>query len=65
MCEKHEFYFEFDKAFTHQLIEKFEASHAHRLRRTLLRARRAFVRSAEIEKLFMPGTSHIQSCGEG
>jgi hypothetical protein len=31
MCEKHRFFFEFDKAFTHQLIEKFEASPAHRL----------------------------------
>ena len=31
MCEKHHFFFEFDKAFTQQLIEKFEASPAHRL----------------------------------
>ena len=31
MCEKHEFFFEFDKAFTQQLIEKFEASPAHAL----------------------------------
>jgi hypothetical protein len=31
MCDKHRFFFEFDKAFTHQLIEKFEASPAHRL----------------------------------
>ncbi len=31
MCDKHRFFFEFDKAFTNQLIEKFEASPAHRL----------------------------------
>jgi hypothetical protein len=31
MCDKHEFFFEFDKAFTAQLIEKFEASPAHPL----------------------------------
>jgi hypothetical protein len=31
MCEKHEFVFEFDKAYTGQLIEKFEASPQHPL----------------------------------
>src|SRR2546427_43993 len=31
MCDKHNFFFEFDKAFTGQLIEKFEASPAHPL----------------------------------
>lgn len=31
MCEQHEFFFEFDKAFNHQLIEKFEASPQHEL----------------------------------
>ena len=31
MCDKHQFFFEFDKAFTQQLIEKFEASPAHSL----------------------------------
>lgn len=31
MCQKHSFFFEFDKAFTHQLIEKFEASPRHPL----------------------------------
>lgn len=31
MCDKHEFFFEFDKAFTGQLIEKFEASPEHPL----------------------------------
>jgi len=31
MCDKHTFFFEFDKAFTAQLIEKFEASPAHPL----------------------------------
>lgn len=31
MCDRHQFFFEFDKAFTHQLIEKFEASPAHAL----------------------------------
>src|SRR5947208_2604710 len=31
MCDRHRFFFEFDKAFTHQLIEKFEASPAHPL----------------------------------
>lgn len=31
MCDQHQFFFEFDKAFTHQLIEKFEASPAHPL----------------------------------
>jgi hypothetical protein len=31
MCDKHDFYFEFDKAFTAQLITKFEASPKHKL----------------------------------
>ena len=31
MCEQHKFVFEFDKAYNHQLIEKFEASPAHPL----------------------------------
>ena len=31
MCDKHEFFFEFDKAFTHQLIAKLEASPLHPL----------------------------------
>jgi hypothetical protein len=31
LCERHRFFFEFDKAFTAQLIEKFEASPAHPL----------------------------------
>jgi len=31
MCDKHEFVFEFDKAYTAQLIEKFEASPRHSL----------------------------------
>jgi len=31
VCDRHQFFFEFDKAFTHQLIEKFEASPAHAL----------------------------------
>ncbi len=31
MCDKHEFVFEFDKAYNHQLIEKFEASPEHLL----------------------------------
>jgi len=31
VCEKHSFFFEFDKAFTAQLIEKFEASPKHPL----------------------------------
>ena len=31
MCDQHEFFFEFDKAFNHQLIEKFEASPEHPL----------------------------------
>ena len=31
MCQRHEFFFEFDKAFTAQLIKKFEASPAHQL----------------------------------
>lgn len=26
MCDQHQFFFEFDKAYTQQLIEKFEAS---------------------------------------
>ena len=32
MCDKHAFFFEFDKAFTAQLIEKFEASPEHPLK---------------------------------
>ena len=31
MCDRHQFFFEFDKAFTSQLIEKFEASPTHPL----------------------------------
>ncbi len=31
MCDEHEFYFEFDKAYNQQLIEKFETSPAHPL----------------------------------
>jgi hypothetical protein len=31
MCDRHNFFFEFDKAFTAQLIEKFEASPEHHL----------------------------------
>jgi len=31
VCDRHEFFFEFDKAFNHQLIEKFEASPEHPL----------------------------------
>ncbi len=31
MCDKHEFVFEFDRAYNHQLIEKFEASPEHAL----------------------------------
>ncbi len=31
MCDRHEFFFEFDKAFNHQLIEKLEASPSHAL----------------------------------
>lgn len=31
MCDRHQFFFEFDKAFTAQLIEKFEASPEHTL----------------------------------
>jgi hypothetical protein len=31
MCDKHHFVFEFDKAYNHQLIEKFEASPEHPL----------------------------------
>lgn len=31
MCNRHNFFFEYDKAFTAQLIEKFEASPAHPL----------------------------------
>jgi len=31
MCDQHEFVFEFDKAYNHQLITKFEASPAHLL----------------------------------
>ena len=31
MCDEHEFAFEFDKAYIHQLIEKFEASPEHPL----------------------------------
>jgi len=31
VCERHQFFFEFDKAFTDQLIRKFEASPEHAL----------------------------------
>jgi len=32
MCDQHQFVFEFDKAYNHQLIEKFEASPEHLLK---------------------------------
>ncbi len=35
MCDQHEFVFEFDKAYNHQLIEKFELSPEHQLTPTL------------------------------
>lgn len=35
MCDQHVFVFEFDKAYNHQLIEKFEASPAHPLGETV------------------------------
>ncbi len=35
MCDQHEFFFEFDKAYNHQLIEKFEASPMHQLSETV------------------------------
>jgi hypothetical protein len=31
MCDQHNFFFEFDKAYTHQLIQKFQASPEHQL----------------------------------
>ena len=31
MCDQHAFFFKFDKAFTHQLIQKFEVSPSHPL----------------------------------
>ena len=31
MCDQHDFVFEFDRAYTAQLIEKFEASPSHSL----------------------------------
>jgi hypothetical protein len=31
VCDQHQFFFEFDKAFTDQLIKKFEASPPHPL----------------------------------
>ncbi len=35
MCDKHDFFFEFDKEFTTQLIRKFEASPEHPLEKDL------------------------------
>jgi hypothetical protein len=35
MCDRHDFVFEFDKAYTGQLIEKFEASPQHSLSKDL------------------------------
>jgi len=32
MCDQHRFFFEFDRAYTQQLIEKFEASPSHPLK---------------------------------
>src|SRR3990170_6393757 len=40
MCDRHEFFFEFDKAFNHQLIEKFEASPEHPLAPDVAAARK-------------------------
>jgi len=40
MCDQHEFFFEFDKAYNHQLIEKFEASPEHQLTENVAPAER-------------------------
>jgi len=40
MCDRHEFFFEFDKAFTTQLIQKFEASPEHPLSHDVAPARK-------------------------
>jgi len=40
MCDRHEFIFEFDKAYNAQLIEKFEASPEHQLTEDVAPARK-------------------------
>jgi hypothetical protein len=45
VCDRHQFTFEFDKAYNAQLIEKFEASPEHPSQRTLLRQVRGYTRS--------------------
>ena len=40
MCDKHQFVFEFDRAYNHQLIEKFEASPEHPLTQDVAPARK-------------------------
>lgn len=40
MCDRHEFFFEFDKAYNHQLREKFEASPEHPLTEAVAPAER-------------------------
>lgn len=40
MCEQHDFVFEFDKAYNHQLIQKFETSPEHPLSEAVAPARK-------------------------
>ena len=40
MCDQHDFVFEFDKAYTGQLIEKFEASPKHSLAKNIAPAKK-------------------------
>ncbi len=70
MCDKHQFFFEFDRAFTHQLIEKFEASPAHPLTEdvapaekgvyALYRRRRQTVNAPKAARRSFPGNTPQQ-----
>jgi len=53
MCDKHDFFFEFDKAFTAQLIQKFEASPEHPLNEDVAPPRKGCTHFIEEEALFM------------
>ena len=55
MCDEHEFIFEFDKAYTNQLIEKFEASPQHSLSKDIAPPRKGVYALYYKEKLVYAG----------
>ena len=50
MCDRHKFVFEFDRAYNHQLIEKFEASPEHPLSENFAPGKRRSFTGVSTEK---------------